>query len=281
MPYPQIHRLVVIGGERVGKTAIIEQLIFGNHVIGQGGLPTVGDIYDIVLETEKGTHERIQIFDTPGWLFDSSAHADQQEHHLLLADGFVLVYEITSKSSFELAAAVRQKIASKNKEVPLVLLGNKCDCNAIRQVSSASVGAWARSNGIKPYEVSVMNRDCLKEPFCYIAWRMANPGRGFSALPLLTSAAASSSKSLPVPGTHQADHAPFFRDMAQGLGKLQESQRDGRGGSSSQGSLAEQSTDGCPEDALFPPKRGGAATLFLGDCLGANKPKQDPPPSNH
>lgn len=35
MPYPQIHRLVVAGGERVGKTAIIEQLIFGNHVIGQ------------------------------------------------------------------------------------------------------------------------------------------------------------------------------------------------------------------------------------------------------
>lgn len=32
----------------------------------QGGVPTLGDIYDIVLETEKGTHERLQIFDTPG-----------------------------------------------------------------------------------------------------------------------------------------------------------------------------------------------------------------------
>lgn len=31
----QLYRLVVVGGERVGKTAIIEQLIFGNHVIGQ------------------------------------------------------------------------------------------------------------------------------------------------------------------------------------------------------------------------------------------------------
>lgn len=38
MPYPQIHRLVVAGGDRVGKTAIIEQLIFGNHVIGQVGI---------------------------------------------------------------------------------------------------------------------------------------------------------------------------------------------------------------------------------------------------
>ena len=31
----QLHRLVVVGGERVGKTAIIEQLLFGNHVVGQ------------------------------------------------------------------------------------------------------------------------------------------------------------------------------------------------------------------------------------------------------
>ena len=92
MPYPLIYRLVVIGGERVGKTAIIEQLIFGNHVIGQvstsnsmarsvsymicvplsqGGLPTIGDIYDIVVETEKGSNERLQIFDTPGSVSNS------------------------------------------------------------------------------------------------------------------------------------------------------------------------------------------------------------------
>ncbi len=35
MPFPHAYRVVVVGGERVGKTSIIEQLIFGNHVIGQ------------------------------------------------------------------------------------------------------------------------------------------------------------------------------------------------------------------------------------------------------
>ena len=35
MPVSRSHKLVVLGGERVGKTAIIEQFIFGNHVIGQ------------------------------------------------------------------------------------------------------------------------------------------------------------------------------------------------------------------------------------------------------
>ena len=30
-----LYRLLVVGGDRVGKTAIIEQLVFGNHVPGQ------------------------------------------------------------------------------------------------------------------------------------------------------------------------------------------------------------------------------------------------------
>ena len=95
MPVSRNHNLVVLGGERVGKTAIIEQFIFGNHVIGQvsydfrsslvsrvyqrgqlvdyspllfvqSGLPTLGDVYEATVETEKGSSEKLHIFDTPG-----------------------------------------------------------------------------------------------------------------------------------------------------------------------------------------------------------------------
>ena len=58
----------------------------------------------------------------------------------------------------------------------MIILGNKSDCNAIREVNADVAGQWARSRGIRPYEVTVINRDSLKDPFCYIAWRMANPG---------------------------------------------------------------------------------------------------------
>lgn len=51
-------------------------------------------------------------------LFDSqAARVDDQDHYLLLADGFVLVYEITSKASFDMVVTIKQKITSKNKEV--------------------------------------------------------------------------------------------------------------------------------------------------------------------
>lgn len=55
-------------------------------------------------------------------LFDSKTlHVEDQEHYLLLADGFILVYEITSKASFDLIVSIKQKIASKNKEVCTVV----------------------------------------------------------------------------------------------------------------------------------------------------------------
>ncbi len=43
-------------------------------------------------------------------------------------------------------------------------------------------GQWARSHGVTPYEVSVLNRDCIKEAFAYAAWRMGNPGNECTVL---------------------------------------------------------------------------------------------------
>lgn len=65
---------------------------------------------------------------------------------------------------------------SMHVQLPFVLLGNKCDLNAIREVDTVRAQTWARSHGIRPYEVTVINRDSLKDPFCYLTWRMANPG---------------------------------------------------------------------------------------------------------
>ena len=68
----------------------------------------------------------------------------------------------------------------------MVVLGNKSDCNAIRQVKDEAMKIWARSNGVRPYEVTVANRDGLKDPFCYLAWRMANPSEKGCGLGVVT-----------------------------------------------------------------------------------------------
>lgn len=199
MPGTRTHRLLVLGANQVGKTAIIEQLLFENHVVGHGGRPTIGDIYEVSIETEKGTNEKLQIFDTPGSLFASSRNSSEQEHYLSIADGVVLVYDVTSKPSYDVVVNLRPKVTARNKDLPMVVLGNKIDQSAMSVVPTTKSSQWARSYGIRPFEVTVLNRDSLKEPFSYIAWRMGNPGKPSSVIPLLASAA------LPIP---YASHTP-------------------------------------------------------------------------
>lgn len=67
-------------------------------------------------------------------------------------------------------------LLSKPK-APIVILGNKRDLNAIREVESGKASQQCKAHGLKFYEVTVLDRDGLKDPMCYMAWRMANPGR--------------------------------------------------------------------------------------------------------
>lgn len=52
----------------------------------QDGLPTIGDIYEVALETEKGVVERLQIFDTPGSVslspMQTCVHPDSVHAHV-------------------------------------------------------------------------------------------------------------------------------------------------------------------------------------------------------
>ena len=100
MSAKKAHRLVVLGNSKSGKTAVIEQLVFGNHVVGQVRLffipgavlleamckprskltkpcnlfvtrtqessSTLGDVYEVCAEAGSGNTEKLQIFDTPG-----------------------------------------------------------------------------------------------------------------------------------------------------------------------------------------------------------------------
>ena len=132
--------------------------------------------------------------------------------------------------------------------------------------------AGSESSQLHTNMVTVLSTCILATKYMFIL--ISSPGRGFSALPLLTSATTK---------PHLSHHTPYHRDMAQGLGKVDEVHRN-RETSPAAFSMSNVTDGGCPEDALFPGKKSGAATLFLGDCLNAKikpKPDQTHTASNH
>ncbi|KAM6450061.1 NF-kappa-B inhibitor-interacting Ras-like protein 2 isoform 2-T2 [Liasis olivaceus] len=54
-------KVVVCGQASVGKTSILEQLLYGNHVVGSEMIETQEDIYVGSIETDRNMREQVTI----------------------------------------------------------------------------------------------------------------------------------------------------------------------------------------------------------------------------
>ncbi|XP_060757972.1 NF-kappa-B inhibitor-interacting Ras-like protein 2 [Neoarius graeffei] len=166
-------KVVVCGQASVGKTAILEQLLYGNHVAGSEPIETLEDIYIGSVETDRGTREQVRFYDTRG-LRDG---VEFPRHYFSFADGFVLVYSIDSKESFKRMELLKKEIdrCRDKKEVTIVVLGNKLDVAEQKRVDSEAAQQWARQEKVRLWEVSVTDRRSLIEPFVHLASKMTQP----------------------------------------------------------------------------------------------------------
>lgn len=75
----------------------------------------------------------LDVLDTAG----QEEYAAMREQYMRTGEGFLLVYSITSRTSFEEIQYFQQQILRvKDKDYfPMILVGNKCDLEGERQVS--------------------------------------------------------------------------------------------------------------------------------------------------
>ncbi|KAL4629681.1 hypothetical protein GN956_G17077 [Arapaima gigas] len=174
-------KVVLCGSASVGKTAIVEQLLYGNHSVGLESKETLEDVYVASVETDRGVREQLRLYDTRG-LHDG---LELPKHYFSVADGFVLVYSIDSLESFKKVDLVKKEIdrSRDKREVTVIVLGNKVDLRDRRQVDQETAQQWARSEKVRLWEVSVMDRGSLIEPFTVLTSRLTQP-QSKSSFPL-------------------------------------------------------------------------------------------------
>ncbi|KAG8572968.1 hypothetical protein GDO81_012231 [Engystomops pustulosus] len=163
-------RVVVCGMAAVGKTAILEQVLYGNHTVGQENIETLEDVYIASVETERGVKEQLRLYDTQGLQEDT----ELPRHYFSCADGFILVYSVDSLESFRKVEQLKRDVDRfrDKKEMVTVVLGNKLDLAEHRQVDTEMALHWARGEKIKIWEVSVTDRKTLIEPFTFLASKL-------------------------------------------------------------------------------------------------------------
>ena len=166
-------RLVVCGASNCGKTAMLEHLIYGEHA-HDIQYKTIEDTYLAQIDTDRGVKETAKIHDTPG---SECTATNFPKHYLHFGEGFLLVYSITSMNSFLCIENVKKEIEKtrEKKDVTIVVVGNKSDLEAEREVGAAFAQNWASKEKVRLFETNIKNRKSLAEPFVHICSRMSQP----------------------------------------------------------------------------------------------------------
>ncbi|KAL5453862.1 hypothetical protein PMIN06_005240 [Paraphaeosphaeria minitans] len=147
------YKLVVVGGGGVGKSCLTIQLI-QSHFVDEYD-PTIEDSYrkQCVIDDEVAL---LDVLDTAG----QEEYSAMREQYMRTGEGFLLVYSITDRQSFEEIMTFQQQILRvKDKDYfPMIVVGNKCDLEGERQVSTQEGQNLARQFGCKFIETSAKSR---------------------------------------------------------------------------------------------------------------------------
>ena len=112
-----------------------------------------------------------------------------RDQYMRTGEGFLCVYSITSRASFDEIVSFREQILRvKDKDqVPMIIVGNKCDLDSERQVSFAEGKDLAKSFGCPFVETSAKTRHNIEDAFFQLVReireekaRMANPNSSSS-----------------------------------------------------------------------------------------------------
>lgn len=162
-------KIAVLGKSLVGKSALTYRFI--NDKFPNEHDTTIEDQYRIPIKID-GYDCRMEILDTAG----QDDYQSMLDMWIGFAQGFILVYSIDDKESFESTRMRYERIVKnkQNQNYSIIIVGNKCDLEDKRKVSREEAESYC--NGLNVYflEVSALDRINVKETFLTVAKDMLN-----------------------------------------------------------------------------------------------------------
>lgn len=105
---------------------------------------------------------------------DTAGTEDLQSYYISSGEGFVIVYSITNRRSFDDTDRLRDQIINGkyDDKTPIVICGNKCDLKSDRDVSTAEGTAKAKKFNCLFYETSARLKINIDESFTALVREM-------------------------------------------------------------------------------------------------------------
>ncbi|CAI4222931.1 unnamed protein product [Auanema sp. JU1783] len=160
-------KVVVLGSGGVGKSALTVQFVSQTFIEKYD--PTIEDFYRKEIEVD-GQPCVLEILDTAG----TEQFSSMRDLYIKNGQGFVVVYSITSQQTFHDIKTMREQIVrvKGTEQVPILLVGNKCDLAHQRQVRQEEGLALAEFWNCPFTECSAKNHQNVNVTFAEIVREM-------------------------------------------------------------------------------------------------------------
>jgi|Transcript_14484 Ras-related protein Rab-1A len=162
--YDYLFKLLLIGDSGVGKSCLL--LRFADDTYTESYISTIGVDFKIRTIEQDSKTIKLQIWDTAG----QERFRTITSSYYRGAHGIIVVYDVTDMESFNNVKQWLHEIdryACEN--VNKLLVGNKCDLESKRAVSTEQAQEFADSLGIDFMETSAKNSTNVEKAFTTMA----------------------------------------------------------------------------------------------------------------
>ena len=155
------YKILLLGDTSVGKTCFLKR--YTDDTFQDAYLSTIGfDFKFKNVELKSGKTVRVQLWDTAG----QERFRTISKSYYKGAHGIILIYDVTSKKSFENIRKWLNNIKEEaSSKIVIRLVGNKIDCEEERKVTKEEGEALAKSCDLKLFEASAKEKINVAETF--------------------------------------------------------------------------------------------------------------------
>uniref|UniRef100_A0A6U3RS86 Ras-related protein Rab-18 n=1 Tax=Ditylum brightwellii TaxID=49249 RepID=A0A6U3RS86_9STRA len=162
-----LFKILLVGNSSVGKTCLLQQFV--DNWFDESSIPTIGVDFKIRTLEISGKVAKLQIWDTAG----QERFRTITTSYYRGAHGAVVVYDVTSRESFEDVKRWFHDIERySSPSVRKILVGNKIDLNGSRQVSFEEGLDFASNLGIDFMETSAKTAYKVEDLFLNMAFQI-------------------------------------------------------------------------------------------------------------
>lgn len=169
----RVFKIIVVGDSDVGKTCLTYRFCEGKFL--DKSEATIGVDFRERTVNVNGEDIKLQLWDTAG---QERFRKSMVQHYYRNAHAVVVVYDVTKLSSFQsLPQWIEECDLHNLKDVPRILVGNKCDCKKMQVVRTNAAQRFADFHNMPLFETSAWDEtecDNVEAIFLTLAHKLKN-----------------------------------------------------------------------------------------------------------